>query len=69
MLPALLPAAMATGAAASSNEYQQGGNLNTFNYQENMLPLQTITEPQEVELTPEQINYYRSLGYEVEELD
>jgi hypothetical protein len=48
MLPALLPAAMATGAAASSNEYQQGGNLNTFNYQENMLPLQTITEPQEV---------------------
>jgi hypothetical protein len=56
-------------AAASSNEYKQGGNLNTFNYQQNMLPLQTITEPQEVELTPEQINYYRSLGYEVEELD
>jgi hypothetical protein len=46
-----------------------GGNLNTFNYQQNMLPLQTITEPQEVELTPEEINYYRSLGYEVEELD
>jgi hypothetical protein len=55
--------------ATVESVYRQGGNLNAFNYQENMLPLQTITEPQEVELTPEQINYYRSLGYEVEELD
>jgi hypothetical protein len=46
-----------------------GGKLSTFNYQQNTLPLQSITEPQEVELTPEEVKYYKSLNYKVEELD
>lgn len=46
-----------------------GGKLNTLTKSQNTLPLQSITEAQEIELTPEEAKYYESLGYKIEELD